>query len=53
MVECIFVPGGTLDVLPVFWQFAAEIRFVEISKDNENRVRVFSLCAGYLVSQVP
>lgn len=47
-----FSPGGTLNMLSVFWQFVAEVCFVKVPKDNEMVVSMFSLHTGYLVSQV-
>ena len=40
VVQSVFVPGGTLIVLSLFWQLFTEICFVKIPKNNEQGVCV-------------
>ncbi len=44
MVQYIAVSGGACDVLSIFRQFAGEISFIKITKNDNERVRVMLLC---------
>ena len=49
VVQCVFVPRGTLNVLSELWQFFTEVASVKDTKNNEQGVWMFVLHVNYLV----